>query len=102
MTTKGISMLDQDDHSRSAPTSIPAPQSRQASLELAKALYREFHARCFWHCPRELEITEELIPFVTQGLRTYGGHRGFALASRLGPVASRRPVPPTRSRHECP
>jgi hypothetical protein len=52
-------------------------------LELANQLYSEFHARCFWHSPRDLVITEELLPFVVKGLRTYGGRRGFILSGKL-------------------
>jgi len=52
-------------------------------LALANQLYREFHARCFWHSPRDLCITEELIPFVVKGLRMHGGRRGFILAGKL-------------------
>ena len=54
-------------------------------LELANQLYREYHARCFWHCPRALVITEELIPFVIKGLRAHGGRRGFILSGKLKP-----------------
>lgn len=52
-------------------------------LALADRLYREFHARCFWHCPRDLVITEDLIPLVVQGLRKHGGRRGFILSAKL-------------------
>ncbi len=52
-------------------------------LELANQLYREFHTRCFWHAPRDLVITEDLVPFVVKGLRTYGGRRGFILSGKL-------------------
>jgi hypothetical protein len=62
---------------------IPVPRNPHDRLELANLLYREFHTRCFWHCPRELVITAELIPFVVKGLRTHGGHRGFKLAAKL-------------------
>jgi hypothetical protein len=62
---------------------IPTPHTLPERLELAAKLYREFQSRCFWHSPRDLVITEELIPFVVKGLRTYGGHRGFKLAARL-------------------
>jgi len=54
-------------------------------LELANQLYREYHTRCFWHCPRDLVITEELLPLVVKGLRTHGGHRGFKLSAELMP-----------------
>lgn len=52
-------------------------------LEQANRLYREFYIQCFWHCPRDLIITEELLPFVVKGLKTYGGRRGFLLAAQL-------------------
>jgi hypothetical protein len=63
--------------------SIPTPCNLRERLELANRLYREFHTRCFWHSPLDLVITEDLIPFVVKGLRTYGGHQGFKLASKL-------------------
>jgi hypothetical protein len=59
------------------------PHNQAERLELANQLYREFHTRCFWHSPRELRITEDLIPFVVKGLRTHGGRRGFILAGKL-------------------
>ena len=62
---------------------ISAPRTRQERLELARNLFREFYALCFWHSPQDLEITEELIPFVIRGLRANGGHRGFKLAGML-------------------
>jgi hypothetical protein len=60
---------------------VTVPQDQQERVELANQLFREFHTRCFWHSPRDLVITEELIPFVIKGLRTHGGHRGFRLAA---------------------
>lgn len=62
---------------------IATPHNLQDRLELANRLYREFRNRCFWHSPRDLVITEELIPFVVKGLRTHGGHRGFKCAGKL-------------------
>ena len=62
---------------------IAPPQDRQERVELANQLFREFHTRCFWHSPRNLIITEDLIPFVMKGLRTHGGRRGFLLAGKL-------------------
>ena len=60
-----------------------APQERDERVELANRLYRDFHALCFWHSPRDLVITEELIPFVVKGLRKHGGRRGFLLSATL-------------------
>lgn len=68
------------------------------NLELANQLYREFHTRCFWHCPRDLVVTEELVPFVVKGLRTYGGRRGFILAAKIQPQS----VLPQTSERELP
>jgi hypothetical protein len=64
---------------------ILTPRDLNERLKLANLLYREFQNRCFWHSPPDLVITEELIPFVVKGLRTYGGHRGFKLAGKLQP-----------------
>jgi hypothetical protein len=61
----------------------PPPRHQDERLELARALFQEFHARCFWHSPKGLEIRDEHIPFVIKGLRTHGGHRGFKLAALL-------------------
>lgn len=62
---------------------VSTPLNLHERLELANLLYREFQNRCFWHSPRDLVITEDLIPFVVKGLRAHGGHRGFKLAARL-------------------
>jgi hypothetical protein len=78
-------MHEQEIRSSPTPAEIPAPQNRCERLELAKELFREFHVSCFWHSPYDLEITADLIPFVAKGLRTHGGHRGFALAGKLRP-----------------
>jgi hypothetical protein len=78
-------------------TSVSQPRTRNEWLELANRLYREFHARCFWHSPRDLLITEDMVPFVVKGLRTYGGRRGFVLAAKLRP----KPAPPDREGAEC-
>jgi hypothetical protein len=63
--------------------SASRPLPADERLELAKRLYREYHARCFWHSPRDLVISEDLIPLVIRGLRKHGGRRGFILAGQL-------------------
>ncbi len=67
----------------SSATDVSPSQARSARLELAAQLFREYHSRCFWHTRRDLEITEDRIPFVVRGLREQGGHRGYVLAGRL-------------------
>jgi hypothetical protein len=59
------------------------PQSALDRLELARELFQEYHALCFWNAPRDLDITEENVPFVVKGLRLYGGHAGFRLSGKL-------------------
>src|SRR5262249_6563297 len=73
-------------------STILTPRNLDERLELGKQLYREYHTQCFWHCPRDLEITEELLPFVVKGLRNFGGRRGFILASKLLPVSAPHPM----------
>jgi hypothetical protein len=79
---------------------ISTPRNLTERLELANLLYREFRNRCFWHSPRDLVITDELIPFVVKGLRTYGGHRGFKLASQLQ-LSGTTSLDPNREPLEC-
>ena len=80
-------------------TTVPTSCSLSERLALANQLYREYHARCFWHCPEDLEITEDLLPLVVKGLRTYGGRRGFMRASALRTEGT---TPETRKTPECP
>jgi hypothetical protein len=79
---------------------IATPQNRCQRVELANQLFREFHTRCFWHSPRDLIITEELIPFVVKGLRTRGGRRSFMLAETLQPKGATLRTP-DRELLEC-
>ena len=72
--------------------------SRKERLQLANQLYREYHTQCFWHSPRDLVITEDLIPFVVQGLRKRGGRRGFMRSGQL----QERNLPAEKGRKECP
>ncbi len=69
-------------------------------VELANQLFREFRTRCFWHSPRDLVITEELIPFVMKGLRKHGGRRGFILAGKIQPKGDTHQTP-DRAFLEC-
>lgn len=42
-----------------------------------------YRTRCFWHSPKDLVITEDLVPFVIRGLKTYGGMNGFIYGGML-------------------
>lgn len=54
-----------------------------ARVELARRLYKEFYAACFWHLKPDLEITETTVPLIVKGLRAHGGRRGLLAATRL-------------------
>jgi hypothetical protein len=84
------------DSTMSQTSTIPTPRDRGERLELARDLFRRFHAQCFWHSPRDLEISEDLIPFVVKGLRAHGGHLGLAMAEKLQPDAHERGFPGCR------
>lgn len=59
------------------------PLRREERLELARKAYKEFYAQCFWSYREDLEVTEELIPFIIRGLRRNGGHAGYRVVARL-------------------
>jgi hypothetical protein len=60
--------------------SIRKPETRS---ELARRLYRQLYAACFWHLKPDLVVTEEMIPVILRGLRTHGGRRGLLAAAQL-------------------
>jgi hypothetical protein len=66
---------------------IAAPRNAFERLELARELFQMFHAQCFWHSPRGLDITEEHLDFVAKGLCENGGRLGFMLSGKLRPNA---------------
>jgi hypothetical protein len=55
----------------------------QRKVELARQLFHQFYARCFWHLKPDLEITEPTIALIVKGLQTHGGREGFLAAARL-------------------
>jgi hypothetical protein len=79
---------------------VSEPLNREERLALANRLYREYRTRCFWHCPPDLVITEDLLPLVVNGLRKHGGRRGFILAGKLEPPGAARRTPEGES-PEC-
>ena len=58
---------------------------RERRVALARQAFKEFFAQCFWSWNENTEITEETIPLVIEGLRHYGGHRGYQIAAELCP-----------------
>ena len=60
------------------------PQAaRERRLQLARQTFDEFFAQCFWSWSEEAEITDDTIPLIIEGLRHYGGHRGYQIAAQL-------------------
>jgi hypothetical protein len=56
---------------------------RDRAAGRAQELFRSYYARCFWHYDPALEITEENLSLVIDGLRKYGGREGLQLAEEL-------------------
>ena len=66
------------------PSAHTGSEQRPVSrIELARRLYREYYAACFWHLKPTLVVTEEMIPIILRGLRAHGGRRGFLAAAQL-------------------
>ena len=59
------------------------PLTKEEKLELARRVFKEWSARCFWSSDPNAQINEEDIPFVVRGLRRNGGHEGYRIASDL-------------------
>jgi len=52
-------------------------------VKRAQQLFEEFREQCFWHLNPKLKIRAAQIDLVVDGLRMYGGHRGYVLAEQL-------------------
>jgi len=71
-----------------AMSEVSSPLNPAERLALANQLYREYRTRCFWHSPRDLVITEDMIPFVIKELA------GARRSSRLYAVREAAPAAP--------
>lgn len=58
-------------------------ESREARLALAREAFVKYGARCFWYLRDDLEVTEETLPTIIEGLRDYGDRAAFQLAALL-------------------
>ena len=52
-------------------------------LALAQRLYQEFYAFCFWRWKPDLQVTEENLPSIIDGLQRHGGRKGLLAAAQL-------------------
>lgn len=66
----------------SSPTADQA-EAREARLALAREALEKYRASCFWYLRDDLEVTEETLPTIIDGLRSYGDRAAFQLAARL-------------------
>jgi hypothetical protein len=78
-------------------SAFSTPRTSSERVELANQLYQHYRAQCFWHCPSDLVITEEMIPFVVEELRAHGDRQAFILSGKLRPLIGN----PQRELPEC-
>lgn len=52
-------------------------------LELARQLFKEYYALCFWHWKPDLIITQAIIPAIVRELCAHGGRKGMLAAAKL-------------------
>jgi hypothetical protein len=62
---------------------MPVEEKKTPAVKLARELFKEYYASCFWHMKPDLIVTEAMIPLVIKGLRAHGGRRGFLAAAQL-------------------
>lgn len=56
---------------------------RMVLIREARRAFREFHDRCFWSSPANLEMGPGDIAWVIEQLRRHGGRAGWERAERL-------------------
>ena len=64
---------------------VAPAKTETEKVALARAVYREFYARCFWFLRKDLTPTAADLPEIVRGLREHGGRHGYEIASRLCP-----------------
>ena len=62
---------------------MPHEEKTSSSLELARELFKEYYARCFWHMKPDLVVTEQMLPLIIKGLCAHGGRQGMLAAAKL-------------------
>lgn len=62
-----------------------ASKKERASWILGRAqeIFRQYHAQCFWHYDKNLEVKNNNLQLVIDGLRAHGGRKGWLLAEEL-------------------
>ena len=62
---------------------MPEIEKPSPTIELARQLFREYYARCFWHLKPDLVVNESTLPIIIKGLCAHGGRSGMLAAARL-------------------
>ena len=70
---------------RSAPEGegLASSTARGERLALAQEAFERYYIRCFWFMDPSLQITEDLLPRIVDGLHRNGDRQAFQLASEL-------------------
>ena len=61
-------------------------------LGRAQEIFRQYHAKCFWHLKKDLVVTPSNLASIIAGLKKFGGREGYLLAAEL--EQSSKMVPP--------
>lgn len=59
------------------------PLTKEEKLELARRVFREYFAQCFWSWNPDVVLRDEHLPMIVQGLRLHGGHAGYRIVEQL-------------------
>ncbi len=61
----------------------PPPAEARDRVRMARRIFRDYHAQCFWYLRPDMQVTLGDVPEIVRGLRRNGGRKGFLLAARL-------------------
>ncbi len=55
----------------------------QNILGRAQHIFTQYHAKCFWHMRKDLNVTLQNLSMIQNGLRKHGGLEGLRIAAEL-------------------
>jgi len=58
-------------------------QSMGSKIEIAQRAFDKFYAQCFWYLRPDLQVREQDLPTIIDGLRKHGNREAFLLAAEL-------------------
>lgn len=59
------------------------PLTKEEKLELARRVFREYFAQCFWSWNPDVVLRDEHLPLIVKELRLHGGHAGYRIVEQL-------------------